>query len=404
MARESFGGPSFPDGSHLAARLRQLADAREWFYAVRLQALRGHRLVGQPWPAAVIRQPLAALAENASAALYALGDADFVLLCDNLSVDFVDDAINRALRLFHTPASYWAGSPPTAKVSWYDLVRDDDFQSLLSAAEASHETRRRGRLADSTRAITVADVPAILGRIDQLPLARMVRRQSVLRVEPAGKFESLFQQLDIPIPEFQRALAPGLDITAHPDLFDLLGAELEQSFLTFLVGESGRGIRKGRLCIALRLSTAELPIFDKLIKLLSPKDKLLIEVPLSSIIDNIYTFYCFRTRMKERGIAIILGNVTFPDFFHLDLAALDADFIKVQSPEALSGASEMFPQALERNLDRLGRDRVVLSGLETEECLKWALRVGITRFQGLFADKLISTLAMKQLLRPGALT
>jgi FOG: EAL domain len=398
MTREAAAAPSLPNGRRLVADLQQIVEARSQYFAVRLQVLTGKRLAGQPWPSAVISHPLKMLSGSTPATLYSLGEADLVLLCSNDSVDSVDDAINRALRLFTNPAPLGYGAPPTAKVTWYDLMRDVDLQALMSAAQANPASGNKRFVQDTLRPITVADLPSIIQRIDRLPIARMIRRSNVLHVRSSGAFVPLFQQIYISIGEFQRTFAPGIDINADPDLFRYLSAIYDNKLISYLIELSRNELTDGAFCINADISLLNSSLFSQFTSTFSDRKDIMFEIDIENILCDIEMYLQFLTQMRSHSIGVVLGGVKPSSLLNLDLTNLDVDLIKVPSPGTTHFDSDTnAPQALERSLDRLGRARVILTGVETDDRLKWALAVGVNRFQGRLVDKLISAVASKGL-------
>lgn len=399
MTRETLASASLPDGGDLADQLRRLDDATEQSYAVRLEVVRNTRLVGEPWPFSVVWQPLALVTEDEAATLYALGEADLVLLCNSVPVDRVDEAVTRVQRLLQSASTVGGGSTPAVKVSWFDLLRRDDFAALLSVAE----TGRRRIAQETLRPIGVADLPAILDRMDRFPIARMIRRQPVLHVTSSGKLSPLFQQLYVSIGEFQRAFAPGIDTTAHPDLFRHLSAAFDRKLLAYLLQKDASDLTRGPFCVNVDVSTAALPVFSRFEGAFAKRDNIMLEVPFENVLDDIHSYQHVRQRSRDARMGLVLGGVTLACVANLDLAKLDVDLIKVPCDDAHPiGAAEESSDVLVRSLDRIGRERIILTGVESEERVRWALGIGISRFQGRYIDKLIAALTMKGRLAAGA--
>lgn len=392
MTRKTLASTSLPDGGDLADRLRRLDEAKENFYAVRLEGARNQRLISQPWPFAVVWQPLALVTEDEAATLYCLGEADLVLLCDNVPVDRVDDAVGRVQRLLQSASAAGRGAPPAVKVSWFDLLRRDDFEGLLSIAERG----RRRPANDALRSIEIADLPSILVRMEQIPIARMIRRQNVLHIPSSGKLSPLFQQLYVSIGEFQRAFAPGIDTTAHPDLYRHLSWAFDRKLLSYLLQKDSADLTRGPFCINVDVSTAALPQFSRFEGMFAKRDNIMLEIPFENILEDFASYQHLRQRTRDARMGLVLGGLTLASCLTLDLSNLDVEAIKVPCPGTQASEAAVSPgDALERCLPRIGRDRVILTGVESEERMRWALGIGISRFQGHYIEKLIAALTLK---------
>lgn len=395
MTFEPFIGSALLDASHLAAHLRQLAGVRAQLFAVRLEVLRGKRVTSQPWPAAVLRQPLWALTEERAAALYVLGESDLVLLCNNLPVDRVDEAVTRIARLFEEEAE--GGRIPCIRVKWYDLVRNDDFEALISAASANGIAHRI--VQTPLRSITIADLPVIVDRVRRIPLARMIRRENVLLMQSVTNPVPLFQELSVTIGESQRLFAPGVDAATHPALSSYLKESFDRAVLTHLGTPEGAPLTRGSFSVNVSVSTLLQPIFARFEEAFTGRDDVLLEIPLDDVLDDIGAYFAVRDRVRAAGFRVVLDGINSSSLVHLDVGGFNADLIKIRCPaQGRFARTAKWVQSLERCLDQVGRDRVIFTQIQSEECLRWAFGVGISRLQGLFVDKLVRAFANKGLL------
>ena len=79
-----------------------------------------------------------------------------------------------------------------------------------------------------------------------------------------------------------------------------------------------------------------------------------------------------------------------------DPSPLKADFVKVfWNNEFLGGIADDRLAEMKDVIDNVGRDRVILARADSEAAIKWALGLGIHRFQGHFIDKVVEAMIAK---------
>ncbi len=391
---------ALPGASQLAKHLRARAPQHAGMFAVRLEVLRNRWENQQPWPAAVLHEPLWAISEGTDVGLYTLADADLVLLCSNLVVDRVDEAISRITRMVGDDLSTCAVNAPTLRVTWYDLDRNNDCDSLLAAVDASADADERRHLPQPLRPIVIADLPPMGDCMRRLPLARMIRRQQVLRLASAASPSLLFQEFYVSIDEFQRVFAPGVDITAHPALFGYLSQCFDQEILAHLVAKESSDLTRQGFSININITTMPSANYNRFEEVFAGRNDIFLEFQLTDILANFAIYIEVRDRVKQKGFRVVVDGVTFSTLSHLDLTGFEADFIKLLCPG--SGRLASADAAIEHNIRRLGADRLICARLEDEELMTWALGIGVSHFQGRLIDTLIAALTAQGVFKPAA--
>lgn len=402
MFREPFIGSTLLNATQLGDHLRKLASDRTGLYAVYLRVQRGVEVIGQPWPAAVLRDPLWTLTGNRSASLYALSETDLVLLCKNAPVDQVDEAVARVIRLFDVDGSGLDGiGTNMLSVTWFDLVRNADYQSLLRAVDSPENCIGHDLVVETMRPIGIPDLPAILERMQRAPIGRLIRSHNVLQIRPRGQMVPLFRETSVSIGEFQRAFAPGIDITTHPALLGHLAECLDQAILTHLVEEDRQDITTGSFSVNIDLATISLPIFSRFEEAFAHRNDIFLEFQFEDVLEDAESYFAVQRRLRRTGFGIIIDGVKTNLFQHLDLAGFEADFIKVICPDVARFDPPSAPTWM-RGLENIDREQIILAGVEAEERMKWALGHGVSRLQGRFIDLLITALTSKGILATGA--
>lgn len=76
---------------------------------------------------------------------------------------------------------------------------------------------------------------------------------------------------------------------------------------------------------------------------------------------------------------------------------MQTDLIKVAwSRPQIEALRLRDPDLLRRCIEKVGRDRIVLGRVETEEAIATAVGFGVTRFQGYYIDRLMQAIAAKR--------
>lgn len=111
-----------------------------------------------------------------------------------------------------------------------------------------------------------------------------------------------------------------------------------------------------------------------------------VELPLAAAFRSPAAFVMARERLRLTGMRFVLDHVSPSALLTIHPTALDPQWIKLDWDRAVADAEPELGAAIAR----LGPDRVVLSGCETEAALVGGLGLGIQRFQGGFVDTMLA--------------
>jgi c-di-GMP-related signal transduction protein len=127
--------------------------------------------------------------------------------------------------------------------------------------------------------------------------------------------------------------------------------------------------------------------------------KVIVELQMMDVIADMGAFNYAKKWLLQQGYRILIDGLYPLALQYFDPGVLEPDFVKIAwSPDLAADFPDTQLDELRDLIDYTGADRMVLSRVETEEAIRWGLRLGIHRFQGFFVDKLVDAMAAKGLL------
>jgi c-di-GMP-related signal transduction protein len=116
---------------------------------------------------------------------------------------------------------------------------------------------------------------------------------------------------------------------------------------------------------------------------------LAIELPALDVMNDPNEYLFARDFLKERGYKIVLDGVKYLNLPLIDRDWLGFDIVKITwTPSLYDDAAGQRGEALKAAVSRIGRDRVVLCRVDSEDALKAGEALGITLYQGRLIDTL----------------
>ncbi|NJM91891.1 MAG: hypothetical protein HC861_03855, partial [Rhodospirillaceae bacterium] len=126
--------------------------------------------------------------------------------------------------------------------------------------------------------------------------------------------------------------------------------------------------------------SAEFMEFDKATNI-KDRGSLAIELPALDIMNDPNEYLFARDFLKERGYKIVLDGVKHLNLPLIDRDWLGFDFVKVTwTPSLFDDAATQRGEALKAAVRKIGRERVVLCRVDSEDGLKAGEALGITLY------------------------
>ena len=226
-------------------------------------------------------------------------------------------------------------------------------------------------------------------------LSSFVRRQPVCFAPPGIPPQPLFHELYISIGDLTKAVLPRYNLTANRWLFQHLTQVLDQRMRALLT--SKKEIRQVKdFSLNLNIASVLSPEFLQFDRDMGAEVRgtIAIEVQPVDIFADFGAFLFARDFLKDRGYKLCidgLKHLTLPlmnrDWLGVDLLKFHWGFDLIDD---LGGARA---QQLKEVVDRIGRDRLILSRCDSPDAAKAGAALGITMYQGRMIDKQVAAAA-----------
>ncbi|VUX47211.1 conserved hypothetical protein [Candidatus Defluviicoccus seviourii] len=327
------------------------------------------------------------------ARLFTLARGDVALVCPEMPVDEVDTVLKRIGDMFGIGRAALTGDGREALFSWFDLSRPQDVSALEQCASEAETAVEEGN-ATVRRPITARDVSIIAKTLETQPVAPFIQSQRAVSLAGA-QVGTLFCETFLSIGELQRVVAPDIDLFAKPALFHFISRILDRCMLRSLAASGPQSVKP--ISLNLNIGTLFTPEFRRFDQVWHGAARPVIEIQIVDALTDTEGFAIARDDLKARGYLVLLDGLTPLHLAAIDVGGLQTDLIKVAwSRPQIEALRLRDPDLLRRRIEKVGRDRIVLGRVETEEAIATAVGFGVTRFQGYYIDRLMQAIAAKR--------
>lgn len=398
----------------LLEHLRRLSDMRTGAYAIQIHLSELKSSNRKPHFLRVARRAFEPLEHSYDATLFRLSNQDFVLSCRDVPIDEVDRAVSKVRSLFADDplASPEEGSLEDHFTTWYDIGQEEDYAHLKEEiAEISakaevlrKEHERAQKASEANRGLTGEPLtPKNLATINQelmaTRLSDLIRQQPAMRVLPPNQGEVLFREYFVSMADLQSRVAVNVNLFSSTWLFHYLTETVDKRMLV-IIGRRDFTKAKDPVSINLNIATVLSQEFNHFHKTVAEHaGKVVIEIQLTDVFADLGLFHFCRESLQARGYRVLIDGLTPLALEFFDPSLLKADYVKVAwGPEfAVEMPADRLVD-LRAMVERIGRDRMVLARVDSEEAVRWGLGIGIQRFQGYYVDTLVERMISKGLL------
>ena len=395
---------SSTEESQLLDHAQRIERNRQGSFAVHihLSKLRSH--LRQPHYVRVAARSFDTLVTNHEATLYVLTTSDMVLMCRDVRIDEIDVPIYKVRALFsEDPITFGAeGSMENRFTTWYDLSQSGEYATFVAlvqdmAARAKRQKQRPDQAAGmSGNPLDPSNLSAINKTLQATRIADLIRQQSAVEVHPGGKGEILFREHYVSMPDLQARIAPNVNLFASPWLFQYLTETLDRRMLS-VVARRDFARMKQAISLNLNITTVLSPGFQNFHDKVRGNTKMVVvEMQTIDVFSDIGTYAYARDWLKEQGYRVLIDGLNPLSLQFFDPSVLKADFVKVSwSQDFLGGVPEARMVEMREVVLDVGSDAVILARVDSEDAVKWALNLGIQRFQGRFIDRVVEAMITK---------
>ena len=328
--------------------------------------------------------------------LFVLHNHDLVFIARATPQAALDKAVERLRVLFSEDSLFLRRETAEPFCLRYRL--DTDYDKFLTAARGMlHEEEQA--LADYDRKDGVEGLtpiqPELLARLEhalnKADFTNVARRQTVCTLIADQAPQPLFEEIYVSISDLQRAVTPGIDLTANPWLFQYLTQTLDKRLMAILMKDGAAGDKP--FSINLNVASVLSPEFRRFDETVSPKlrGRLAIEFNKLDVFADMGSFLFARDYLHERGYRLCLDGLTHLTLPYYDRARMGFDLIKIYwMPEGIGEMQADMIPAMRASVIEAGQARTILCRCENKRAVEMGQQLGIVMFQGRYLDRLLA--------------
>ena len=372
---------------------------------VHVSLLRPHHQ--RPQHLRIIAKTFEPLAKKYDAGIYTIHNNNVVVLVKGAGVADIDACVLQVKYLFSEDPllSLRAGAGSEDEFcTWYDLTRD--YPVFLSRIQQLNDESRQAKAAAAAaqRRMDEPEVAAgamldpshlqILERsIAKADLANLLRRQEVCALVPGQRPEAVFHEIYFSMRYLADTILPGYDVTSDKWLFQHLSRVLDQRMLALIAQREYRELLR-YASLNLTLNTVLGRDFLEFDRVTNLKDRgvMSIELPSIEVFSEPGDYLFARDFLKERGYKLTIDGLPHLMLPLLDRKLLGFDLIKIiWTPAMLDHVKGRHARDLREAVDRIGRERVILCRVDSEQAVQIGEILGLSLYQGRLIDNMLQT-------------
>jgi len=244
--------------------------------------------------------------------------------------------------------------------------------------------------------LTARNLAVISEKLQRVQINGLVQYQSAVEIEPDMKGRLLFNEHFISMKDLQRRIAPDTNLFGNPWLFSYLTELLDKRLLSVIAARDFSASRDA-VSLNLNISTVLGREFQTFHRMLGENAKnVLIELQMVDVLSDLSTFSYARDSLHDNGYKVILDGLNPLSLQFFDPSQLETDYVKIAWGRELKADTTQTKVAEVREVVlRLGKDKVILGRVDSEQAIVWALSLGIQRFQGHYVDTIADAMYVK---------
>lgn len=387
--------------SLLLDHVERVAHSRSGRFAVQvhLSDLRPHNR--KPHHIRIAARSFDSVLNSAESNLYVLTSNDLVLICKDVRIDDLDNAIDKLRRLFRNDplAAGGRGGGQDGFTSWFDFEADYDnfLQLVIEMSDARGTEFGIGEDASAGRELGVGFMgevldPFSLAKVDdslnRTRIEDMIQQQPAVIIGADGTERILFQENYLSIAELQRRIAPGYNLISNQWLFQHLTQTIDRRMLATLARDDF-GSMSDAISINLNISTVLSKDFQRFDEAVAEfTGKVVIELQQIDIFSDLDSFYYARNWLRDRGYRICIDGLTYETISFIDREKLGADMVKLIWNQEL--VDSVGKEEASRIVAEISGSRIILCRCDDETAIEFGQSVGISMFQGRHIENLIA--------------
>ena len=237
---------------------------------------------------------------------------------------------------------------------------------------------------------------AINRKLHATPIEDLIREQTAVHVRVGGKGKVLFHENYISMFDLQKRVAPNINLFGSTWLFQYLTETIDRRLLLAIQRVDFDAMEEA-ISLNLNIGTVLAREFQQFGRVVGDNArKVVIEVQLINVFADLGAFFYARDSLRDRGFRVLLDGLNPLSLQFFEPGLLDADFVKVGwGREFLGEVQDSRLVEMLDVVDHTGKDRMILSRVDSEDAVKWGLNLGITRYQGHYIDTVVEAMVAK---------
>ncbi len=401
------GGEISIEETLLLNRLRSLNSGHKGYYVVHMHLSRLRPGNRKPHFIKIATRNFEDLLANFNVTLYKLSTDDIVLLCRDVPVEEIDPVIQKTRQLFsEDPLTDGDdGSIDDKFTTWYDFANPADLSSFIDTAnEMTIQALQRTKKPEENRPqntlpgarldpSSAADIRLKLQRVN---MEDLIDEQTCVIVYPNEKGKVLFREKFVSMRALQKRVAPDINLFGSPWLFLYLTETVDRRLLAIL-SQGNFASLNNHISLNLNISSVlgrEFQHFHQSVG--DHTDKVVVEFQLIDVFSDMNAYGNARDMLQDSGYRVLIDGLSPLSLQFFDPALLLADLIKISwGQEFVADDAQERVEDMRSVIRGMGKDNVILARTDSEDAVKWALSLGITRFQGFYIDNLVNVMQLK---------
>lgn len=339
----------------------------------------------------VIARLFDGLVGAAEGQLFILENGDFVIVGKNITSATIDNAVDKLRKcLASDPILMAQEEHAFTKI----YVFPDEFidLGLLIEKMASSDVIEEDEIHKFP--IEADQLEGIMEHLDNIDVAKIVKHQSVLRLESIDNFKTLYQEFFVAVKDLSLQYNPSIDLVANKWLFLYFTQTLDRKTISSFKQSELSGYSQG-IGLNLNLSSIFYDEFKNLVNSFKEDKKHVIaEVQLTDVFNNLNLYFEARNLLHENDSKILIDELTLGLLQTLDISRLEPDLIKIFWDPIMEFDTNNID--FKKFVADFGADKIILAKCKDAKAIRWGVRYGIKNFQGPYVDNLEVELIRKQ--------
>lgn len=322
---------------------------------------------------------------DARGTMYVLSNGDFAILGKEITRELIDEAVNK-LRdgLSSDPILHSKDSKEFFDI--YDFPEDLPLFHAYIENMAEHASFGKANDFEAKYPVTVEKIDELIKGLDDIDIAEIVKRQSVMRFLGGGKFDVAFQEFFVAVKDLSLQFDSSLDLLSNHWLFLYLTQTLDKKTMEAFFASDIQNWPK-QISLNLNLSSVFSREFVNFAKnFVKPEQKIIVETQLMDVFNNMQLYFQAKDILQRGGHKLLIDAVSPSSLKMLNIHNLKPDMVKVFWEPLLE--YDLNNDELKAAISHIGAENVILAKCDSENSIKWGVKYGITAFQGPYIDSL----------------